>query len=147
MKFTQEIREIARALGNICTAVTEDKSHWGKIEDERIQRILALCGGCAVYRETLIEFCLQIEDLPHSPTETEFATYRMRADWHSSWKWFYSHPDAVCFTNRAIESNATPEDLAQFSFKLSRFITLALQKELDAICQAAKDYILEVYRG
>lgn len=142
----KSIREVARVLSNVCVAVNNDKRLWAKIEDERIQAILALCGSCEVYREALITFCLGVCDLPHSPTESEFSAYKMTENWHGAWTWFKSHPDAVCLVNRAIESNATPEDLKQFNFKLSRFIKLALEKELDAICQTTKDYILEVYR-
>lgn len=99
-----------------------------------------------MYYEALTTFCLQIADLPHSPTEGKFSTYKIPANWHSVWRWFTTHPDAVCLTNRVIEANAEPENLEQFSFKLSWFIQLALEKELAVICQATKNYILEVRR-
>ena len=140
----KSIREISRTLGNLCVAVGESKHLWNGIEDDRIQSILALCGSSEVYHQALVSFCLDIADLPYSPTEGAFSTYKMRADWYSAWKWFTTHPDAVCLVDRAIESNAAPENLEQFNFKLSWFITLALEKELTVICQATKKYILEV---
>lgn len=142
----KSIREVARSLGNACTAVDKDKQLWSKIKDERIQAILALCGGCEVYREELITFCFNIAYLAYSPTEGAFSTYKIPASWHSAWKWFTTHPDAVCLTNRAIEANAEPENLEQFSFELSWFMQLALEKELAVICQATKNYILEACR-
>jgi hypothetical protein len=143
----KSIEKLAGHISRQCVAVKCGQLSWEDIEDERMQKIIALANASEVYYEKVIDFCWHVEVSAPFFKVDDIARYRhtLRSnDAGKAWYWFRTHPEAIHFVERAIEKHAESTDLAQFSFRLQRFILLALEAELDLVFQAVKDYILEV---